>query len=288
MKNNTQVKNAFFTIDVERFIDTECVHNAKQNINNNMLDGLDRYVAILDKYGIKATLFVLSDFVDDIYVQLKKHADNGHKIAIHGKKHISPVTMSNEEFREHIIHAKNKLENLFDCDIVGYRAPCFGIDREKLDILKSLGIKYDSSRMEFSPARHVENIDMDDFERVEGEIFRKGDFYEFGLSTQKLFGKRFPVSGGGYVRIPSWLFAGSLIRHYISHSNYYVFYTHPFEFSKERIPKIKKLRIYDKMYLAMGFVSYPYKMEYIIKRLIRSGYKFTTFEDYITDKNNEK
>ena len=45
-------KYAFFTIDVERFVDTECVYKTGQTVNETMLDGLDRFIAILDKYGI--------------------------------------------------------------------------------------------------------------------------------------------------------------------------------------------------------------------------------------------
>ena len=75
---NNHSKVAFFSIDVERFVDTECVHNTKQKIKTTMLDGLDRYIEILDKYNIKATLFVLSDLAESIYDSLKKHVQNGH------------------------------------------------------------------------------------------------------------------------------------------------------------------------------------------------------------------
>ena len=59
-------------------------------------------------------MFVLSDFAEDIYEQLKKHLENGHKLALHGKEHIAPRKHSNEKFRAQIISAKTKLENGFD------------------------------------------------------------------------------------------------------------------------------------------------------------------------------
>lgn len=278
MKRATD-KCAFFTIDVERFADTECVHNLKQPVSQTMLDGLDRYIEILDKYNIKATLFVLSDLAGEIKEKLEKYISNGHKIALHGKRHIPPSLISNEQFEEQITYAKNKLEAMFDVAVKGYRAPCFSIDREKLDILQNLGFDYDASRMDFSAARHNIPMEMEDFENIGSGVYKKGKFYEFAISVQKIFGKKFPVSGGGYIRISNWLFAQTMLKRYFKNNDNYVFYSHPFEFSKEKKPKLKRLKLYDKFYLKAGNLSYPYKMEYIIKKLKKYGYIFSTFED---------
>lgn len=277
MENNEE-KYAFFTIDVERFTDTECVKNSGQQVNKTMLDGLDEYIGILDKYNIKSTMFVLSDIAEDVYEQLKKHIKNGHKIALHGKEHIAPRLMTNEQFKKHITAAKEKLEKLFKVPVIGYRAPCFSMDREKLNILQEAGFKYDSSRMDFSCARHTTYVDLSDFEKDRGEIYRKNDFYEFGISTQKVLGANFPISGGGYIRISHWPFISTLIKKYLKKSNYYMFYSHPFELSKEKMPKIKKLKFYDKIYLAFGHFTYPKKIEYIIRKLKKAGYRFATID----------
>ena len=280
MKNN-QPKYAFFSIDVERFADTECVYKSKQKVNSSMLDGLDVYIRMLDKHGIKATLFVLSDVADEIKEQLEGYVANGHRIAIHGKAHIAPKLLSDEEFTEQLSSAKTKLEDMLQTSIKGYRAPCFGINQQKFELLKGIGFDYDSSRMDFKAARHHANVEMTGFDNPMGEMYVKNGFSEFGLSTQKVFGKKFPVSGGGYLRLANWLFARYMIKKYIKHNNYYMFYAHPFEFSKEKIPKIKKLKLYDRMYLGFGHYSYPYKIEFIIKQLKKNGYIFTTIEDYI-------
>lgn len=276
-------KYAFFTIDVERFVDTECVYKSKQAVKKTMLDGLDRYIEILDKYNIKATLFVLSDFADDIKAKLDKYIANGHKIALHGKRHVPPLMMNNEQFKEQIAEAKKKLEKMFSVEVIGYRAPCFSMDREKLDMLKDLGFKYDSSRMDFRRARHNSSIDMEGYEKIGSEIFRNENFYEFGMSTQKIFGKKFPVSGGGYLRISNWFFAKFLLEKCLKKSNSYVFYSHPFELSCERMPKIKNLKFHDKYYLNVGIPSYPHKIECIIKKLKKYGYKFSTFENVVEE-----
>lgn len=272
-------KQAFFTIDVERFMDTECVYNAKQPIKQTMLDGLDRYLEILDKYDIKATLFVLSDIAYSVKDKLNNYIKRGHKIALHGRRHVPPTMMDNDTFRKQISIAKKELEDIIDADVIGYRAPCFSIDREKIDILEELGFKYDSSKMEFPSARHNTYVNMKGFNKVASEIFQKGNFYEFGISTQKIFGKNFPVSGGGYLRISNWFFAKMMLNRCFNKSDYYVFYIHPFELSREKIPFIKNLKLRDKYYLKYGINSYARKIEYIIKRLKKKGYSFSTFED---------
>jgi len=274
-------KHAFFTIDVERFADTECIYNSGQHVKETMLDGLDRYIDILDKYNIKATLFVLSDMAYEIKDKLKEYIKKGHKIALHGKDHIPPKFISNERFKEEIQEAKEKLEDMFCMPVIGYRAPCFSMNLEKLELLKKLGFEYDASRIDFSAARHTEHMDMSDFDKVRNEVYKKDDFYEFGISTQKVFGKQFPVSGGGYIRISNWLFASYMLKKYIKHNDNYVFYLHPFELSKEKSPRVSKLKLYDRFYLKFGKFSYPYKIEYIIKKLKKYGYRFSTFEDAI-------
>ena len=275
---NKNKKYACFSIDVERFIDTECVRNTNQPVEETMLDGLDRYMEILDKHNIKATMFVLSDFADEIREQLKKHLENGHRIALHGKEHIAPRLHTNDTFKSQTEYAKEKLEKLFDTRIDGYRAPHFSIDREKLNILSELGFRYDSSRMDFPAARYTTYVDMTGFDNPVGEIYKKDNFFEFGVSTEKVFGKNYPVSGGGYIRVSNWLFTSALLKRHIKKNDYYMFYLHPFELSRKKKPKLKRLKFYDRMYLSLGNITYKYKIEYIIKQLKKFGYTFTTFE----------
>ena len=281
-------KYAFFSIDVERFADAECVSKANQKVNSSMLDGLDEYIKILDKYGIKATMFVLSDVADEIGQKLKDYVAKGHRIAIHGKTHIAPKLLTDEEFKEQLTFAKTKLEDMFHTRVMGYRAPCFGINQDKFELLKELGFDYDSSRMDFKAARHYANVDMEGFENPRGEMYVKNGFFEFGLDTEKIFGKKFPVSGGGYLRLANWFFARFMIKKFIKHSDYYMFYAHPFEFSKEKIPKIKELKLYDKMYVGFGHYSYPFKIEFIIKQLKKNGFEFITIEDFIERHSENK
>lgn len=274
-------KYAFFSIDIERFADTECVAKSACNPREDMLDGLDVYLNILDKHGIKATLFCLRDTALKYKDQIRRHLKNGHRLALHGNRHTPPSKMDNETFYREIELAKHSLEQVFKTKIHGYRAPFFALDNSKLHLLKELGFRYDSSRINFSPARHTESIDTTDFQKHTSAVYEKDGFYEFGHAISTFSKIRFPVSGGGYIRLPNWHFSKFLLWRYIKKHDYYMFYLHPFELSKKKCPKIKGLKFYDKMYLGYGFLTFPMKINYIIKRLKKEGFIFTTFEDAV-------
>ncbi len=271
-------KYAVLTMDVEAFTDTECVSNLQRQIDVDLLDGFDEYIKILDKYGIKGTLFTVGTLAPKIADKLKSCISNGHRIALHSYKHVASMTISAKQFKEDMEKAKRELSELLNTEILGFRAPCFSIDDERLQILKELGFKYDSSHLGFSPARHTVELTLKNFKQIRENIFCNDGFFEFGLSKQKIFGQPFPISGGGYVRLGNWAFIKQLILQYINQSDYYVFYLHPFELTTQKIPILKELKSYDKYYLKANVSSYGRHVEEIIKMLQAAGYKFVTFE----------
>lgn len=280
-------KYAVFTMDVESFADTDCVRASGCKVKTDLLDGFDEYMKILDSHNIKCTLFTVGKLAPKISNTLKRHIKNGHRLALHSYEHVVPTDVSPSIFKEKIMRAKQKVSEMFGTEIEGFRAPCFGIDKERLDILKDLGFKYDSSHLDFK-ARHTVDLDLSDFKKVRNHVFRKNDFFEFGISEQKVFGNPFPISGGGYVRMSNWGFIKSLISHYVKENDYYVFYLHPFELTHEKIPVFKELKAYENYYLKSGINTYAKKIEYIIKLLKSCGYQFVTFEELYRILQKEK
>ena len=272
-------KYAVFTMDVEAFTDTDCVRNSGFNTDIDMMDGLDEYIRILDKYGIKSTLFTVGQLASKISDRLRNYIRSGHRLALHGYEHIPPMSLTVEQFKEHIARAKRELSELFGIEICGFRAPCFSMDNDRLNVLKELNFKYDSSHLGFSMARHTVELSMNAFKQLRNGIFCDNGFFEFGLAKQKFFGMEFPVSGGGYIRLNNWLVAKNLIKSYLKQNDYYVFYLHPFELTKQRIPFISSLKSYDKYYLNAGIKSYGKHIEELIQTLIAYDYEFVTFEE---------
>lgn len=276
-----QKKYAVFTMDVETFTDTECLCSHGLTSDVDVLDGLDEYLKLLDRHGIKSTLFTVGDLAPKIVDRLKPHIANGHSLALHSYSHVAPVNVPLDQFRDKTHQAKEQLSALFGTEIMGFRAPCFSMDRERLNILQELGFCYDSSYLDFSKARHTVKLDLSNFEQLRDGIFRKDDFYEFGLSKEKVFGMSFPISGGGYVRLSYWDFVKALIKRYIRRHDYYVFYLHPFELTKQKLPFFKELKSYDKFYLKQGVRTFAKRVERIIQMLKKGGYEFVTYEQLV-------
>lgn len=272
-------KMAVFTMDLENLSDTGCIRESDLHIKEEMLDGLDEYIKILDKFNIKATLFAMSGAAELVKDKLKGYIASGHDLALHGFDHSAPIKKTANEFREEIIKAKNFLESTFDVKIKGYRAPYFSLDNEHLNVLKELGFTYDSSKFDFPRRTYAAEIDVSGYKRIAENVFSHNGFYEFGMPCEKWMGMKIPVSGGGYVRMNNWAFFASVLYRYLAHSNYYVFYLHPFEVSKMKMPETPHLKSHDQYYLRAGVRSYPHKIEQIIRMLKKLGYEFVTFSE---------
>ena len=245
------------------------------------MDGLEEYLKILDRHQIKSTLFTVGDLAPRIADRLCGHIANGHRIALHSYSHVAPMTVPVEQFRDNTREAKERMQNLFGVEISGFRAPCFSMDKDRLEILRELGFQYDSSYLDYQPARHTVKLDLRNFRQLRKSIFRRENFYEFGLSKEKVFGLPFPISGGGYVRLSNWGFIKTLIQYHIHKNDYYVFYLHPFELTKQKVPFVKELKAYDKFYIKQGIQSYGRRVEKIIQMLKKDGYEFVTFEQLV-------
>lgn len=272
-------KYAIFTMDVEAFADTECVNKARENLELDVLDGFDEYVNLLDKHDIKGTFFTVADLVPQMHQRIDGIVQNGHKLALHGVKHVATLDIDEQEFRKSLSEAKDSLGKMFNTEVVGFRAPFFSIDTNRLNILKELGFQYDSSHLGFSKARHTVQLDFKGYDQVHTGILKDRDFMEFSLCKDEILGMPYPVSGGGYIRLGNWPFMKSIVKRYIHKNDYYVFYLHPFELTKQKIPFFKNMKMRDRYYLQHGIKTYAKHIEQIIVMLKKEGYRFVTFEE---------
>jgi len=167
--------------------------------------------------------------------------------------------------------------------ILGYRAPCFSLDRERLEIIRSLGFSYDASKISFADHPLYENLDITDFERLENFIFRDRDFHVFEANTLPILGRNVPTSGGGYLRIFPWLLSKSLIRKHLRSGEFYNAYLHPFELSNRDLPKLpKEAKLLSRLRFTLGHRTSFLKLENLIKLLIDNNYQFTTYAQLVT------
>ena len=280
-------KYAVFTMDVECFADTECFRSSGIRVDTDLMDGFDEYMRLMDRHGIKNTLFTVGDLAPKMVDRLLQCVAHGHDLALHNHTHVPPMNEPVEDFREQIRKAKARMAELFGVEIRGFRAPCFSMDRERLEVLQELGFGYDSSYLNYERARHTVDMDMQDYRQLRRSVFHKDGFYEFGLSTGRVMGLPFPVSGGGYVRLTPWWFSKPLIRRYVRENDYYVFYLHPFEMTRRKIPFVRGLKAYDQYYIRRGIRMYRKRVEWIIRKLQKQEFEFVTFAQLTQILNRE-
>ena len=271
------MKKAFLTMDVELLEDTGCLKEKGIKTPIKMLDGVDEYLNLLDKYQIKSTFFALAYSYEDSKDFLRKIIEKGHEIALHGYYHELP-SVEGDNWKDNVLKAKKELEDKLNIDIVGYRAPSFSLLQNQFDELKDMGFKYDSSCQLSTIDKDVRKIDLEGFDK-DGGIFRKDGFYELPLQIYK----KFPISGGGFTRLFPFSFSYRRIKKYIKDNDCFVFYFHPLEVSKQKMPKFKGLGLLKWLYLHRGRKRYIHKIEKIIKLLLDNGFTFQTCRDGIKD-----
>ncbi len=244
----------------------------------SMLDGFSNYVELLNKHEIKTTFFVLSELADQLREEIKYAVSCGHEIACHGKTHVRPLDMEPSEFKAEIIQAKAELEDLIGKEVIGYRAPCYGIDDERYAIVKEVGFKYSSSRMDVPNHPLYGKIDLSDYSQPIKGIYYKDGFAEFSLSTRPVMGKHIAVSGGGWIRILPWnMFMKPLIKSYLDSAEIYSLYIHPFEFSDRKMPAVDGTGILTDIRARTGLGKVDKRVEDLISMLSENSFEFSTF-----------
>ena len=271
------MKTAYICMDVESFFDTVCIkeHNITPDTNYDCAEEVEHFLDYLNLVDVKATFFVNVGFLDRCESILVKARESGHEIALHSLKHISPVEQTIEEFSGDLDDAKRIIKERLGVDVKGYRAPCFGISDEKVAAVRKRFL-YDSSALNYKDAPESGIVDLDGFKRVNDALFEDDGFYEYPVVQRRLLGKKFPISGGGYVRLMAWWLIRRAIFRHIKRSNGYMFYVHPFEISTKEFPKYKGLGFWNSVYINKGRKSYFKKIKSIIEELKKEGYSFKT------------
>ena len=184
---------------------------------------------VLDKRGIKATMFVLGWVAERNPSLVKRIVEAGHELASHGYGHELITVQNPQVFREDVSRAKKILEDIGSKPVLGYRAPTFSITKESewaLPILVEEGYRYDSSIVPIvhdyygipgaNPTIHTLNTD-------------SGPIVEVPPSTCRLAGLTLPIAGGGYFRLFPYPLLKKLLRRVEGQGQPLIMYLHPWE-----------------------------------------------------------
>lgn len=273
-------KYAVLSMDIEDWYHLDYFDKNKCNQSESTLDGIDIYLDILDHYNIKTTFFVVGEIVDKLSDTLKRIIDKGHEVALHSYSHQRPLTMSIDQFKNDTLDNIKIIKDTLNYEVKGYRAPCFSMDRERLDILNDYNLTYDASLIRFSSHNLYGKLELDGFRNIRSDIFEKEKFFEFETSTVLVKDKNIPISGGGYLRIFPWALTKYLLKKFFKQQKNYFFYIHPFEFSKNYSIKVPEgTSMSTRFRFNLGRKSVESKMHKLIELLKKNNYEFVRFQD---------
>lgn len=272
-------KYAVISMDVEDWYHT---YFPEEDVDRSvsLLDGLDVALEIMDKKNIKGSFFVVGEIADVLGIKLREMDANGHDIACHNWKHLRPVTMSLEEYKEQLLKAKNKLEDILGHEVYGYRAPSFGIDDDHFETMVKCGFKYDSSKLKPQKSKKYGELKLKGFDEIHPCIYRRNGFTEFEVSTQKI-GDMNMLLGGGYIRMLPWLFMKHMTMNYLKTGKPYVMYIHPIDLSHVPMPKVSGESFDRYLRTHIGRGDMVRRFQAVIKMLEHEGYEFVTFRELL-------
>ncbi len=109
--------------------------------------GLRRALDFFGRAGVRATLFVIAEDLNDPRKRelLTEAVREGHEIASHSLTHRRLTAITREEKRREIIESRERLTHELGVVVDGFRAPGFALDREALEMIAEAGYAYDSS-----------------------------------------------------------------------------------------------------------------------------------------------
>lgn len=111
-------------------------------------ESLRRYLELFDSFGLKATLFVIGQDLEDQDKRdlVKLASQKGHEIANHSWRHLPGfIFLSEEEAAREIETAQGLINKHIGKPAAGFKAPNYNFSPQLLRILRSKGYIYDSS-----------------------------------------------------------------------------------------------------------------------------------------------
>lgn len=99
----------------------------------------DRLIEILDSYNVKATFFVVGEWVDKYPDAVKKLSKAGHDIMNHSDTHKYMTKLSNAELLKEVENCSKKIEGITNKKVNLFRAPYGDYNGNVVNKLKDIG-----------------------------------------------------------------------------------------------------------------------------------------------------
>jgi len=188
----------------------------------------------LAENGVKATFFTLANVAEHYPGVIRRIADEGHELAVHGYDHLYITEMDRAGFRDELVRAVTKLEDVAGVAIEGHRAPAFSVVRDTLwacDVMREAGLCYDSSIYPIAGKRYG----IADAPRTAWRL--ENGLAEVPLTAVSWRGRTLPAAGGGYARLFPYRYTRWALEACRREGRPAITYFHPHEFEPAR-PKM--------------------------------------------------
>ncbi len=131
------------TLDLE---DSSGVHAS----DGRWVAAAERFVDALEERGIRATIFTVGEAAVACSAVLRRAAEAGHEIALHGLRHVPLGAVGPGRLGEELRRGRALLQDLVDQPVDGFRAPIFSLTPSTawaVEELTSAGFRYSSSTL---------------------------------------------------------------------------------------------------------------------------------------------
>jgi len=279
---------SIFTVDVEDGVSIAMrdAFSVDSEQTKRVVSLTHKILELLSKFNAKGTFFVLGQVAEKFPQLVKKIADEGHELGVHGYNHLQFFRMTRQQAYEELSSAKKLIEDIAGCEVLGHRAPAFSITPETkwgLDVIAEAGFMYDSSIMPINGIRYGwPGFDKD----IHSLTTPSGrSLIEVPLSTVEVFGREIPLGGGGYLRLFPFLFTKMGFED-IQKKRPVVLYLHPYELDTERYPdyyfdQLKKAGIYKRLKMKSMWINRSSVYPKLSKLL--NNYQFDTMINLIQE-----
>lgn len=219
------------TIDVEDYHSVFARDRLRREIEPTpaVVENSTRLLEMMASRGVRGTFFILGEVTAAFPGLVRSIAAAGHELGVHGYYHRLIFTLSREQFHQEVSRTKQLVEDLTGRPVFGHRAPAFSITPDNpwaFEVLADLGFRYDSSVFPIRGRRYGWPDAPSDIHVMTLSDGRQ--LIEAPLSTISVFGKRFPVCGGGYLRhFPAFVTTWAFRR--VQRQRPVIVYLHPYE-----------------------------------------------------------
>jgi peptidoglycan-N-acetylglucosamine deacetylase len=107
-----------------------------------------RFLDFAEERGIVATVFIVGELARSHPELVRRVADHGHEIGLHGLRHVTLAEVGPGHLREDLREGREMLEDLVQAPVQGFRAPIFSLTPATewaVDQIGEAGFAYSSS-----------------------------------------------------------------------------------------------------------------------------------------------